>query len=192
MGKRILIILGHPSADSLCGALAASYERGARAAGNAVRRIDLGRLTFDPVLHEGYARIQALEPDLIRAQEDMVWAEHLVFVYPLWWGGLPALLKGFLDRVLLPGFAFRFREHSLRVDRLLAGRSAHLLVSMDTPGWYYRWVYRMPGHHQMKRTILGFCGIGPVSISGFGPVKDSKPEVREKWLAQACRHGERA
>lgn len=192
MSKRILVILGHPSEDSLGGALALSYAKGAEASGHAVRSIALGKLKFDPVLHDGYAKIQALEPDLVAAQEAMAWAEHIVLVYPVWWGSIPALLKGFFDRILLPGFAFKFREDSLRVDGLLAGRSAHLLVTMDTPPWYYRWIYRMPGHNQMKRTILGFCGIKPVTVSSFGPVRGSRPAAREQWLARAFRYGSRA
>jgi putative NADPH-quinone reductase len=137
------------------------------------------------VLHEGYARIQPLEPDLVAAQAAIIWAEHLVFVYPIWWGAMPALLKGFIDRVFLPGFAFKYREGSVFWDRLLVGRSAQLLVTMDSPPWYFRWVVRMPGHNQMKRAILGFSGIKPVRIMNFGPVKSASQQQREKWLAQA-------
>jgi putative NADPH-quinone reductase len=89
---------------------------------------------------------------LINAQNDITWAEHLTLVYPIWWGGIPALLKGFFDRVFLPGFAFKYRKGSPFPDKLLKGRTAHLLVTMDTPPWYYRWVYRMPGLHQMRKT----------------------------------------
>lgn len=192
MNKRILVILGHPSEDSLGGALARSYAQGAEASGHEVRCISLCKLRFDPILHDGYAKIQALEPDLMAAQEVISWAQHIVVVYPIWWGSIPALLKGFFDRILLPGFAFKFRKDSLMVDGLLAGRSAHLLVTMDTPPWYYRWIYRMPGHNQMKRTILEFCGIKPVTVSSFGPVKDSKPRTREQWLSRAFTHGSNA
>ena len=86
----------------------------------------------------GYAQIQPLEPDLLDAQASITWAQHLVWVYPIWWGGLPALLKGFLDRIFLPGFAFKYRPNSALWDRLLTGRSAELLVTMDSPPWYYR------------------------------------------------------
>lgn len=183
MSKRILVILGHPAADSLCGALAEAYAAAARAAGHQVRLLRLGELAFDPVLHAGYGKIQPLELSLQGAQDDILWAQHLVFVYPTWWGALPALLKGFIDRVFLPGFAFSYRENSPWWDRLLAGRSAHLVVTMDTPPWYYRWIYRMPGHHQMKKTILEFCGIKPVIITSFGPVRSSTARQRERWLA---------
>lgn len=189
MSKRILVILGHPATQSFCGALADSYIKGAKAAGHEVQLISLGNLSFDPVLHNGYAKIQSLEPDLVAAQAAITWAEHIVFVYPIWWGAMPALLKGFIDRVFLPGFAFKFREKSKFWDRLLSGRSAHLLVTMDSPPWYFRWVYRMPGHNQMKRTILEFSGIKPVTVSNFGPVRGSDQQQREKWLAQANDYG---
>jgi NAD(P)H dehydrogenase (quinone) len=189
MSKRIFVILGHPANDSFCGALANSYINGAKAAGNEVQLIALGHLSFDPVLHNGYATIQELEPDLVNAQAAITWAQHIVFVYPIWWGAMPALLKGFIDRVFLPDFAFKYQDESVFWDRLLSGRSAHLLVTMDTPPWYFRWIYRMPGHNQMKRTILEFSGIKPVIISNFGPIKDSSQKKREKWLAQANAHG---
>ncbi len=192
MSKRVLVILGHPTNDSFCSALANSYVEGAKAAGNEVQLISLGNLSFDPVLHKGYAAIQELEPDLVTAQTAITWAQHIVFVYPIWWGAMPALLKGFFDRVFLPGFAFKYRDESVFWDRLLSGRSAHLLVTMDTPPWYFRWVYRMPGHNQMKRTILEFSGIKPVTISSFGPIKDSSQQRREKWLSQAKAHGHHA
>lgn len=185
--KKILPILGHPRSDSLCRGLADAYAGAASAAGAELRRLTLADMAFDPVLHMGYRGEQGMEPDLVAAREAIQWAEHLVFVYPTWWGGLPALLKGFVDRVLLPGFAFKYRKDSPWWDRLLAGRSARLLVTMDTPPWYYRWIYRMPGHNQMKRTVLEFCGVKPVRISQFGSVKASTPERRRQWIEAAHR-----
>jgi NAD(P)H dehydrogenase (quinone) len=146
VNKHILLILAHPAQSSLCRALAEAYRKGAAEVGHEVRFLALGELAFDPILHDGYSTLQPLEPDLVAAQEAINWAQHLVFVYPTWWGAIPALLKGFFDRVFLPGFAFGYRDNSPFWDRLLAGRSAHLLVTMDTPPWYYRWVFRMPGH----------------------------------------------
>lgn len=180
--KRILVILGHPSANSLCGAMADAYAETARTAGYEVRLIRLGELEFDPVLHEGYNHIQPLETCLQTVQADITWAQHLVFVYPIWWGALPALLKGFFDRVFLPGFAFKYRDNSSLWERLLSGRSAHLIVTMDSPPWYYRFISHMPGHHQMKKTILEFCGIKPVTITSFGSIRGSTAETRNKWI----------
>lgn len=192
MSKRILVILGHSVKQSFCGALADAYVKGAKAAGNEVQVMSLGDLSFDPLLRNGYAVIQELEPDLVAAQAAITWAEHIVFVYPIWWGAMPALLKGFIDRIFLPGFAFKYRDGAVFWDRLLSGRSAHLLVTMDTPPWYFRWIYRMPGHNQMKRTILEFSGIKPVTVSSFGPIRDSSQPRREKWLAQANTFGRKA
>jgi putative NADPH-quinone reductase len=185
MGKRILVILGHPSSNSFCAGLVERYTRSALSAGHEVRQLFLGQLDFDPVLREGYQQVQPLEAGLQQAQADILWAEQLTLVYPIWWGGIPALLKGFLDRVFLPGFAFKYREGKAFPDKLLRGRSAHLLVTMDTPPWYYRWFYRMPGLHQMRKTTLELCGIKPTKTLTFGPILGSKPTQRERWLKQA-------
>ena len=187
MGKRVAVIVGHPAADSWCGALADSYAAAARAGGHEVRMVHLAQLDFDPSLHEGYRQIQALEPDLLAAQATVAWAEHVVIAYPIWWGSVPALLKGFLDRILLPGFAFKYRPGKAFPEQLLRGRSAQLLVSMDTPPWYFRWVYRMPGIVQLKKTTLEFCGIAPVKVATFGPLISSSSAQRASWLVKAAR-----
>lgn len=190
--KKILVILGHPKTDSFGGALALAYAEGARQTGAEVREIYLGNLDFDPILHDGYSKVQALEPDLLQSQASIQWAEHLIFVYPNWWGTIPALLKGFFDRVLLSGFAFKYHHNSPRWDKLLSGRTAHLIVTMDTPSWYYRWVFKQPGHNQMKRAILGFCGIRVTRITEFTDVRNSSPQKRTEWLTIARRLGEKA
>ena len=185
MGKRILLILGHPSTTSVCAALAERYAQSALDAGHEVRQLRLGEMVFDPVLRDGYQQIQPLEDDLNAAQSDILWAEHLTLVYPIWWGGIPALLKGFFDRVLLPGFAFKYRKGKAFPDKLLNGRTAHLLVTLDTPPWYYRLIYRMPGLHEVRKTTLQFCGIKPLRTLTFGPVLGSTDQQRRSWLQQA-------
>jgi putative NADPH-quinone reductase len=189
MAKNILVVLGHPFSESFCAALADAYIDGAGGAGHSVQILRLGDLNFDPILWHGYGKIQELEPDLIEAQKLVQWSKHLVFVYPTWWGAIPALLKGFFDRTFLPGFAFRYRENSVWWDKLLAGRTASLMVTMDTPPWYYRLAYQAPGHHQMKRTILGFCGIKVTRLTAFGPIKNADEPKRIKWLASAKKLG---
>lgn len=188
MAKRVTVILGHPESSSYCGELAATYVQAAEDAGHSVRFFKLGEVAFDPTLHHGYNTRQELEPGLKEIQEAITWAGHLVLVYPIWWGSMPSLLKGLFDRVLLPGYAFKYREDSQRVDKLLAGRSAHVIVTMDTPPWYYWLVYRMPGHHQIKKTILEFCGIKPVKITSLGPVRSASPVQLKKWLQQVRQH----
>ncbi len=190
--RTVLVILGHPQRSSFCAALAEAYAEGARDAGCDVRVVALGDLDFDPIRREGYGEAPPLEPDLQRVQDDIAWADHLVFAYPNWWGTMPALMKGFIDRVILPGFAFRYRSDSRWWDRLLRGKSAQLIVTMDTPPLWYRWVIGRPGHNQMRRSVLGFCGVKPVTVSQFGPVKHSAPARREKWVRKARAMGRRA
>ncbi|SHN19720.1 Putative NADPH-quinone reductase (modulator of drug activity B) [Pseudomonas asturiensis] len=185
MSKRVLVILGHPSDESFCGALTGCYVEAARRAGHDVRVLRLDSLNFDPLLRAGYRVPQPLEPDLIKAQADITWAEHLAFIYPIWWGGIPALMKGFFDRVFLPGYAFQYRPGKAFPEQLLKGRTAHLLVTMDTPPWYYRWVYRMPGLHQVRKNTLQFCGIKPLNTLMFGPLLGSSSRQRDAWLKQA-------
>ena len=192
MGKKTLVILGHPNTESFCGALFRAYIDGAKTNGSEVREIKIGELKFDPVLWKGYNEIQELEADLVESQELIQWADHIVFVYPTWWGAMPSIMKGFFDRTFLPGFAFKYRDNSQFWDKLLTGRSAHLLVTMDTPSWYYRWIYNRPGHNEMKKTILGFCGIKVNRISEFSPIKGSSQEKREKWVIIAKQLGEKA
>ena len=105
---------------------------------------------------------------------------------------MPSIMKGFIDRTFLPGFAFKYRDNSQYWDKLLTGRSAELLVTMDTPSWFYRWIWNRPGHNEMKKTILGFCGIKVNRISDFSPIKGSSQEKREKWLKIAKELGKKA
>jgi len=190
MSQHILIIEAHTGPKSLCAALALRYREGALAAGHEVRRLDLAAMAFDPILRTGYEAPQPLEPGLQEAQAALLWAQHLIFVYPTWWGGMPALLKGFIDRTFQSGFAFKYRSDSPFPDQLLKGRTAELLVTMDSPPWYYRFINGAPGHKQMKRTILAFCGIKPVKVHSLGPVRGSSEAKRQAWLELATRLGQ--
>lgn len=184
---KVLVVLGHPRPASLCGVLAAAFAEGARRSGAEVRTLDVARLEFDLHVQAGSPNAQAQEPDIQRARALVRWAEHLVFVYPNWWGTMPALLKGFLDRVLTPGFAFA--ERGGRFVPLLQGRTADLLTTMDMPRWVYRLIFRQPGNHAMARSTLGFCGVRTVRILNFGPVKDSRAAERTAWIDRAERTG---
>ncbi len=187
----VLVILVHPRADSFCGALAEAFCQGARAAGVQLRRLDLSGLDFDPHLHTPSPNDQPLEDDLCRARELLLWADHLVIVYPTWWGTAPALLKGFLDRLMAPGFAFRTCEGGIGYQGLLQDRSAQLITTMDTPPLVHRLLYRQPGKNALARATLGFCGMRPVRSLVFGSVKNASTDQREAWLARAERQGRR-
>lgn len=188
--KRILVINGNPDKESLCFNFAESYKKGAESTGASCNIIHLTDLDFDPVLKFGYRIKPELEPDLVRAQEYIMEADHLVFVYPTWWGTYPALLKGFIDRVFLPKFAFKYREGSIFWDKLLTGKSARLIVTMDTPKWYYSLVYKNPGHNSMKKGILNFCGVKPVKITTFSPVKSATEEIIKTWIEKIYKLGQ--
>ncbi|WP_411822378.1 NAD(P)H-dependent oxidoreductase [Leptospira sp. 'Mane'] len=182
--KKILIIQGHPDSESFNFALAESYKKGAKEAGYDVQEIILRNLKFNPVLDYGYRKRTELEPDFLDSQKKILWADHIVWIYPVWWGSVPALLKGFLDRVLLPGFAFKKREGSVWWDKLLKGRSARIISTMDQPPWYYWLVYGEPSNRMMKRTVMEFCGITPVRLTSIGPIRLSKDKFRKKWIGK--------
>ncbi len=188
--KKILVINGHPNPQSFNHALAKQYIDAAREAGNDVAVLALGELKFDPILRFGYGSEQALEPDLQMAQEAIKNAEHIVFVFPSWWGGVPALLKGFIDRTFLPGFAFKYKSRNSPLwDKLLSGRTAHMMVTMDTPWWYNRLVYGNANINMMKAATLQFCGIRKVKVSIFDGVRGSSDQKRANWLVKASNLG---
>ncbi len=189
MGLKVLLILGHPRRGSFCEALADAYAAGAEVAGADLRRLALADLRFDPDVLVPSPRDQKREPAIAEAVENVAWAEHLVFVFPTWWGTMPACLKGFLDRVLMPGFAFEDRDDGEGWDKLLAGKSAHLLTTMDTPPFVYRHIYRAPGLNALGRATLAFCGVAPVRSTIFGPVKPAGAGRRTEWIEQARHEG---
>ena len=189
--KKIIIINGHPDKESFCFELAKQYKKGADSSGAECKIVNLIDLEFSPILKFGYRKRTELEKDLLKVQNEIRESNHLVFVYPTWWGTQPALLKGFIDRVFLPNFAFRYRENSLLWDKLLKGKTGRLIVTMDTPKWYYNFIYNRPGHNSMKKGILGFCGVKPVRITTLSPIKTSDKYKREKWLKQIERIGKK-
>ena len=185
--KKILLLVGHPDAESFNFALADAYERGAAAAGGAeIRRINIRDLEFNPNLQFGYRKRTELEPDLLAAWDDILWADHLVWVYPVWWGSVPAIMKGFIDRLFLPGMAFRKHEGSkVKWDKLLKGRTARLISTLDQPGWFYRMYYSRPSYHAMKGLVLEFTGVSKVRSATYGPIRLSTDAERAGWLAKA-------
>lgn len=183
---RVLVVLGHPrGADSLCGTIADAFAEGAREAGCRVRQVDLSSLTFERDLVAAVPAEQPLEPDLKALRAAIESSDHLVFVYPTWWGTCPALLKSCLDRLLLPEWAFSTVECGTGHAGLLAPRTAELVTTMDTPAPVYALLYRSPGRNALARATLGFCGIEVVRHTRFGPVESSTAPRRAFWLGRA-------
>lgn len=184
MARRVLLLDGHPDAGRLVTHLLDLYAA-ALPPGVELDRIALRDIAFDPVLHRGYAEVQALEPGLEAAWQRLLAADHLVIGFPLWWGAEPALLSGFWQRVLLPGRAFQDREGSLLWDRLLIGRTAELIVTMDTPPLVQRVAFCDPLGRRYRRQILGFTGIRLVRRHYFGRVAGGGAEAHlPRWTAR--------
>lgn len=181
--KKILIIQGHHNKTSYCRALGDSYKLGAEKNGSEVRELILSEMNFDPILkYESNENYPELEPDLKKAQEFVTWAEHIVVIYPHWWGTIPALLKGFFERTFTSKFAFSYRKNSSLWDKHLTGKTARIIITMDTPKFFYYLFYQSAGHKVLKNNILDFCGIKTIGVTIFTPIRKSSDELRKKWL----------
>lgn len=194
MAKRITILQGHPDPQGghFGHLLADSYVEGAEAAGHEVRVINVTRLDF-PLLRSQAEYEAGVPPvSLNQAQDDIAWADHLVIFFPLWLGSMPAVLKAFLEQILRPGFAYRLPEKGKGFEKLLKGKSAHIVITMGMPAFMYRWYFGAHGLKNLKRNILGFCGISPIRESLIGMVEGKNPTRRERWLKRMRRLGHAA
>ncbi|PTQ11587.1 dehydrogenase [Sphingomonas oleivorans] len=190
MAKRITIIDGHPDPDShhFVHALADSYGDGARIAGHEVRRLDIASMHFALIASRNDWEGNPVAPEICDAQDAVRWANHLAIFYPLWLGDVPALLKGFFEQVMRPGFAFRPKGNRLP-EKLLRGRSAHLIVTMGMPAIFYRLYYGAHSVKSLERNVLRFVGIRPVHHTLIGNVEGSATE-RAAWLDEMFGMGE--
>ena len=181
----ILIVNCHNRADSFCSALAQAYEDGASEAGHVIKTLNLRDLELEKYLRYGHERRYEPEGDVLKAQGLISWSNHLVFVYPTWWAGQPSLLSLFFEMVFSPGFAFKYSDKQGKIvswDKLLKGKSARIISTMDAPPWYYKWIIGDPGGKIMRKGILGFSGISPVKTTYFGSLKLSTEGQRDKWI----------
>lgn len=195
MTKRVLLIQGHPDAghQHLCEALEQAYQAGAIGQGHEVRCIHLAELSF-PLLKSQHEWEQGdLPPSLRAAQHDILWAEHIVFFFPLWLGDMPALLKGFLEQIARPGFAFGEVDGSTSMlKKGLLGRSARIVVTMGMPATVYKFYFRAHSIKSMKRNILEFVGMNPVRDTVIGMAGHMKAEKAERWLRRMASLGRSA
>lgn len=193
--RRILIIQGHPDPKGghLCHALAQAYADGAAEAGHQVRRVEVAQLDFPLLRSAATWEHEPLPPVLQPAQDDIEWAQHLVVFFPLWLGDMPALLKGFLEQVARPGFAFKpSRDGSGFGKKGLSGRSARLVVTMGMPATIYRYYFRAHAVRALERNVLGFVGIAPVHETLLGLVEGTRAEERARWLDKLRALGRKA
>lgn len=182
--KKIVVVNGHPDKESFNSAIALSYIQSALDVGAEVRYIPIGELDFNPNLQYGYRKRMELEPDLVKALEDLNWSEHQVWIHPLWWLGMPAVMKGFFDRAFLPGITFKNNKEGLS-EGLLKGRTGRIIttagdLSLDA----YEETYRSCGLVQLQKGILEYCGVSAVQSDFIGPVYELNEEDRKKWIVK--------
>lgn len=182
---------GHPDAGSFGDALARAYVSGARANGHEVRVLRLRDLDFDPILHGGFTHPQPLEPALVKAQSAIRWCQHLVIVTPCWWWSVPALLKGFIDRVFLPGFSVEYLDRPPFIRKLLKGRSARVIYTQNSPQLLALLAREDLFWRNMRRAFLGHCGFRPIRRTLLANMKAANRRRREHWLMRVHRLGSR-
>lgn len=193
MGKRILLIQGHPDASQLhlCHALEDAYAQGAMSAKHEIKRINVATLDF-PLLRSQHEWEKGTLPHTLNEPQAAIkWAEHMVLFFPLWLGDMPALLKGFLEQVARPGFAFSGDSKNPLAHKGLAGRSARVVVTMGMPATIYRWFYRAHSIKSLERNILGYVGISPVNETLIGMVGNMEAKAVEKWFIKLNKLGEK-
>jgi putative NADPH-quinone reductase len=189
MAKRIVIIQGHPDAAGhhLLNAMADAYAEAARSTRREVRRIEVAKLDFPLLRTQADFETGELPPALVQSRDDMRWAEHWMFLFPLWHGTMPALLKGFLEHIFRPGFAMEYKEKRFP-RRLLTGRSARIVVTMGMPVALYRWHFGAFGVRGFERSMLNFAGIKPIRESFYG-LTFADEKKRARWIEDMRKHG---
>jgi putative NADPH-quinone reductase len=192
MPRRIVIIQGHPdpAGRHLCHALADAYAQGAAIAGNTVSRIELAMLDIPLLRSQAEFETGSLPPSLNAARDAIVSADHIVLIFPLWLGTMPALVKAFLEQVMRPGVAFAYQRTGLP-QKLLRGRSARIVVTMGMPAFAYRWFFFSHAMRSLNRNILGFVGMKPVRTTFFGMVAEVDEAKRHRWIDEMQRLGGR-
>jgi NAD(P)H dehydrogenase (quinone) len=181
---KIAIIVGNPLHDSYSEALGEAYRRGAESGGHQAKLFMLGRMNFDAILREGYRREQALEPDLAAARAAFVACDHVVVIFPLWCGDMPAILKGFFERILQLDLLAIQKSGGKASWKIFRGKSARVIMTMGMPGWFYRIYYGAHALKLLKRNILKFIGITPVRSSVYGMIEAVSDDTRKSWLRE--------
>ncbi|MFT5511067.1 MAG: putative NADPH-quinone reductase [Hyphomicrobiaceae bacterium] len=193
MPEKVLIIDGHPDREEarLCHALSKAYARGCENGGHEVRHIKVSEVDFPLLRTKAEFESGQLPADVKQAQEAFRWCDHILIVYPLWLGTMPALLKGFFEQVFRPGFAFDQNAKGWPKGNL-SGKSARIVVTMGMPAWVYRWIFGAHSLKSLERNVLGFAGIKPIRETIYGMVEPASDTKRENWMSEMQNLGRRA
>lgn len=194
MTKRVYVLNGHPGETSLSRSLSIAYAEAARKAGHDVRLTHLHDLAFDSDFGNGvYQSTKPLEPVLDQVLDDLTWSEHVVLATPMWWGGIPAKLKGLFDRILLPGRTFDTRKKSFGLPSpMLSGRTARVILTSDTKSWLLRFVYHNAILNQLRCQIFSFVGIKPTRFTQFSEASHPNENTVARWLSDVRQLGRKA
>ncbi|PSU11814.1 flavodoxin family protein [Photobacterium gaetbulicola] len=181
MMRKVLVINANPKQTSLCQSLADRYAKVASEK-HQIQQINIADMSFEMDLQQGYDTESPLEDDLKVFQQKVMWAEHIVIISPVWWGTVPAKFKGAIDRAFLPGFAFKYQDGKAIPQKLLSGRTSELIVTLDTPPFWYKYVNGNPIYKQLKHAILSFTGIKNQRSTYLGPVLNASEKRRQSWF----------
>jgi NAD(P)H dehydrogenase (quinone) len=192
--KRIFLLDGHPDETSLSRRLIEAYAEAARRAGHETRLTHLHDLEFDMDSGRGsYRDPKPMEPQIEEVLHNFQWADHVVMATPMWWGSLPAKLKGLIDRIFRPGTAFDPRTPNAYglPSPLLTGKTGRVIITSDSPRLYLWLAHGNAMLRQIKGQIFGFVGIRPTRITYFSGASHPKPGAVEQWLVKVARQGAR-
>jgi len=189
---KLFIWVGHPRETSLSHGLADAYAHAAEAEGAEIRRMNVHEMAFDLDSFGGYGAHGDLAPDLKAWQDAISWCDHMLWVYPYWWGGMPAKMKAVLDLAMLPGFGFKYRDKGVMWDKLLGGRTGDVIITSDTPPLYDTLFYNKPGRRVVSNQVFKFTGIKPSKVVQIGTVKTASETKIKGWLEMAGKMGAEA
>jgi len=194
MVKRITIIEGHPDSSKVHfgHALVEAYAKGANEAGHEVKRLSVAELDLPFLRSKEEWEADTSSQPIRQSQDAIAWADHLVVVYPMWHGTMPALLKAFFEQVFRPGFAMSKDESGKMWKKQLTGKTARIIVTMGMPALFYRWYFRAHSLKSLERNILAFCGIGPIKSTLIGMVENFDDNKIKQWMAKMNKLGQRA
>ena len=190
--SKIAIVVGNPMRNSYSEGLGKAYLRGAEAGGHDAKLFLLAHMKFDAILREGYRREQPLEPDLVAARQALQASDHLVFVFPLWAGDMPAIMKGFIERVLQPDLLAIQKSGGKASWKIFKGKSARIIMTMGMPGWFYRWYYGAHALKLLRRNVLHLIGVKPVRSTIYGMIEAVGDQTRKQWLREVEALGHQA
>jgi putative NADPH-quinone reductase len=191
MDRKVCILQGHPHGEGkhLCHALADAYADGAKAAGATVRRVDLGKMDI-ALLRNPAEFVSAPADAIIAAQKAIKASDHMVVIYPLWLGTMPAVVKAFFEQLSRNNFAIEADAKGGWPRQQLKGKSARVIVTMGMPAAAYQLMFGAHGVRGFESSILGMSGIKPIRETLIGGVGTLSRNKAEALLARMRRLGQ--